>query len=127
MISAFQYMNCNKALTLITIGMKKLAVILLLFISFQGWSQSERPKLVVGIVVDQMRQDYLYRYWNQFSDDGFKRLTGQGFMLKNAHYNYIPTNTGPGHAAIYSGTTPAFNGIIKIIQEIRKYLIKNIE
>jgi predicted AlkP superfamily pyrophosphatase or phosphodiesterase len=70
------------------------------------------PKLVVGIVVDQMRQEYLYRYERKFGDGGFKRLMGQGFMLKNAHYNYAPTVTGPGHASVYSGTTPAVHGIV---------------
>lgn len=70
------------------------------------------PKLVVGIVVDQMRQEYLYRYERKFGDGGFKRLMSQGFMLKNGHYNYVPTYTGPGHASVYSGTTPSVHGII---------------
>lgn len=73
---------------------------------------NERPKLVVGIVVDQMRQEYLYRYHDKFGDAGFKRMINEGFMLKNAHYNYSPTVTGPGHASIYTGTTPAIHGII---------------
>ena len=71
-----------------------------------------RPKLVVGIVVDQMRQEYLYRYEPKFGEGGFKRLMNEGFMLSNAHYNFIPTYTGPGHASIYTGTTPAIHGII---------------
>ncbi|WPP48173.1 alkaline phosphatase PafA [Catalinimonas niigatensis] len=73
---------------------------------------SQRPKLVVGIVVDQMRQEYLLRFYNQFGEDGFKRLMNKGFMARNAHYNYIPTYTGPGHASVYTGTTPATHGII---------------
>jgi predicted AlkP superfamily pyrophosphatase or phosphodiesterase len=72
----------------------------------------EQPKLVVGIVVDQMRQEYLYRFNSKYSAGGFKRLMGEGFVLKNAHYNYAPTYTGPGHASIYAGTTPANHGII---------------
>jgi predicted AlkP superfamily pyrophosphatase or phosphodiesterase len=72
----------------------------------------ERPKLVVGVVVDQMRHEYLYRFYNKYGDGGFKRLMGDGFVLKNAHYNYAPTYTGPGHASVYSGTTPAIHGII---------------
>jgi predicted AlkP superfamily pyrophosphatase or phosphodiesterase len=72
----------------------------------------ERPKLVVGIVVDQMRQEYLYRFDSKFGKGGFKRITGEGFMLKNAHYNYVPTETGPGHTSIYTGTTPAVHGIV---------------
>jgi Type I phosphodiesterase / nucleotide pyrophosphatase len=70
------------------------------------------PKLIIGIVVDQMRYDYLYRYWDQYSERGFKRLLREGFSCENTHYNYMPTYTAPGHAAIYTGTTPAINGII---------------
>jgi predicted AlkP superfamily pyrophosphatase or phosphodiesterase len=73
---------------------------------------TSRPKLVVGIVVDQMRQEYLSRYYSKFSDGGFKRLLRDGFENKNTHYNYIPTKTAPGHAAIFTGTTPSLHGII---------------
>lgn len=72
----------------------------------------QKPKLVVGIVVDQMRQDYLLRFSDKFQDGGFKRLVDQGFQFKNAHYNYVPTYTAPGHASIYTGTTPAYHGIV---------------
>ena len=71
-----------------------------------------RPKLVVGIVVDQMRYDYLYRYWSKFGRGGFRRLLGEGFSFENTHYNYVPTYTGPGHACIYTGATPSANGIV---------------
>ncbi len=70
------------------------------------------PKLVVGIVVDQMRYDYLTRFYNQFGDDGFKRLVEEGFNCKNNHFNYAPTSTGPGHTSVYTGTTPSVHGII---------------
>ncbi len=70
------------------------------------------PKLVVGIVIDQMRQEYLYRFYDTFGEGGFKRMMAQGFMATNMHYNYAPTYTGPGHASIYTGTTPAIHGII---------------
>jgi predicted AlkP superfamily pyrophosphatase or phosphodiesterase len=70
------------------------------------------PKLVVGITVDQMRQEYLYRYASKFGEGGFKRFMNKGFMLQNAHYNYMPTYTGAGHASIYTGTTPSIHGII---------------
>lgn len=73
---------------------------------------AQQPKLVVGIVIDQMRQDYLYRYWQRFSDSGFKRVVNGGYMFENAHFNYVPTYTGPGHASIYTGTTPAIHGIV---------------
>lgn len=71
-----------------------------------------RPKLVVGIVVDQMRYDYLYRYWDKFGSGGFRRLLGQGFSYASCHYNYVPTYTGPGHSSVYTGTTPANHGIV---------------
>ena len=95
--------------------MKRFASILffLIFTSLTfAQNTPARPKLVVGIVVDQMRQEYLYRFESKLGKGGFKRLMGEGFMLKNAHYNYVPTYTGPGHASIYTGSTPAIHGII---------------
>lgn len=74
--------------------------------------ESMQPKLVVGIIVYQMRYDYLSKYFNKFSPDGFKKLLAQGFNCKNTNFNYAPTYTGPGHASIYTGTTPEFHGII---------------
>lgn len=71
-----------------------------------------KPKLVVGLVVDQMRYDYLTRFWDHFGDGGFKRLANEGFNCKNNHFNYAPTYTGPGHASVYTGTTPSMHGII---------------
>lgn len=85
---------------------------LLYLLSFSVFSQTQKPKLVVGIVVDQMRQDYIYRFAPKFGNGGFKRLMQDGFMARNAHYNYVPTYTGPGHASIFTGATPAVHGII---------------
>ena len=62
--------------------------------------------------MDQMRYDYLTRFWDQYGEGGFKRLVNQGFNCKNHHFNYAPTSTGPGHASVYTGTTPATHGII---------------
>ncbi len=73
---------------------------------------AQSPKLVVGIVVDQMRYDYLTRFWDQYGEGGFKRMVNEGFNGKNHHYNYAPTSTGPGHASVYTGTFPAMHGII---------------
>lgn len=92
-----------------------ITLVLLLIANFsiaQNVAPVDPPRLVVGIVVDQMRQEYLYRYYPKFGDDGFKRLINEGFMLRNAHYNYAPTVTGPGHASVYTGTTPSLHGII---------------
>ncbi|RNA61795.1 alkaline phosphatase family protein [Chryseobacterium nematophagum] len=74
-------------------------------------TQLERPKLVVGLVVDQMRWDYLYRYYNKYGNDGFKRLLNTGYSLNNVHINYIPTVTALGHTCIYTGSVPAIHGI----------------
>jgi len=91
-----------------------LALFALLFVVNFAFAQTpaERPKLVVGIVVDQMRYDYLYRYWDKYSNGGFKRLITQGFNCRNNHYPYAFTETGPGHATIYTGTTPSVHGIV---------------
>jgi arylsulfatase A-like enzyme len=70
------------------------------------------PKLLVGIMVDQMRPDYLTRFANDFGPDGFNRLRREGMECRNTHYNYIPTVTGPGHSSVYTGTTPRYHGII---------------
>jgi predicted AlkP superfamily pyrophosphatase or phosphodiesterase len=72
----------------------------------------ERPKLVVGLVIDQMRWDYLYRYYNLYTEDGgFKRLIRQGFSCDNAMIPYVPTVTACGHTSIYTGSIPAIDGI----------------
>jgi predicted AlkP superfamily pyrophosphatase or phosphodiesterase len=70
-----------------------------------------RPKLVVGIVIDQMRWDYLYRYYDKYSDGGFRRLLSEGFSFENAMINYIPSFTAVGHSTIYTGSVPSIHGI----------------
>ena len=74
-------------------------------------TQLERPKLVVGIVVDQMRWDYLYRYYNKYENGGFKRLLKDGFSCENTMINYIPTVTAIGHTSIFTGSVPSLHGI----------------
>ena len=71
----------------------------------------ERPKLVVGFVVDQMRWDYLYHYYEDYRSDGLRRLLDEGFSYANTLINYVPTVTAIGHASIYTGSTPALHGI----------------
>lgn len=80
--------------------------------SAQKSSAPDKPKLVVGIVIDQMRYDYIWRFWDLYGDGGFKKLVNDGFLCRNTHYNYFLTTTAPGHASIYTGTTPAIHGII---------------
>ena len=91
--------------------MKKL-LCFFIFILVMNLQAQDRPKLVVGIVVDQMKMDYLYRFSSDFTNDGFKRLMNNGYVFHNMNYNYMPTFTAPGHASIYSGTTPSIHGIV---------------
>ncbi len=71
-----------------------------------------RPKLVVGLVIDQMRWDYLYRYYDRFGKNGFRRIMNGGFNCENTFMNFLPTYTAAGHCGIYTGSVPAINGII---------------
>ncbi|HNQ11724.1 MAG TPA: alkaline phosphatase family protein [Bacteroidia bacterium] len=75
-------------------------------------TQNSKPKLVVGIVVDQLRADYLYRFNSRFTHHGFKRMINDGFVCYNTFYTHMPTHTGPGHASIFTGASPSLHGII---------------
>lgn len=77
----------------------------------QPANKVKRPKLVVGIVIDQMRWDYLYRYYSRYTDDGFKRLMNEGYNCQNTFINYLPSFTAPGHACVYTGSVPSIHGI----------------
>lgn len=101
---------------------KHLSVLLVLMIIIFTTSQTvaqqsnsniQRPKLVVGIVIDQMRWDYLYRYYNIYkTDGGFKRFLSEGFTCENTFIPYTPTVTAAGHTCIYTGSVPAIHGIV---------------
>ena len=71
----------------------------------------QRPKLVVGIVIDQMRWDYLYRYQKRYTDSGFMRLLNEGFSCENTVIPYVPSVTAIGHTCIYTGSVPSIHGI----------------
>lgn len=71
-----------------------------------------KPKLIIGIVIDQMRVDFLYRYYSKYCQGGFKRLMTKGFNNRNTHYPYVPTVTAAGHSCIFTGTIPAINGMV---------------
>lgn len=76
-------------------------------------ADAARPKLVVGLVVDQMRWDFLYRYSDRYKENGgFKRLLNQGFSNENTLIPYTPTITACGHTCIYTGSVPALHGIM---------------
>ncbi|MBR5929745.1 MAG: alkaline phosphatase family protein [Prevotella sp.] len=83
---------------------------MMLLVSVAAFSQ-DRPKLVVGIVVDQMRWDYLYRYYDEYGEGGFKRLMNEGFNCENCQINYIPSITAIGHTSVFTGSVPSIHGI----------------
>lgn len=91
------------------------------FLAFAAFAQKssaptapglQRPRLVVGIVIDQMRWDYLYRFQPLFRNNGgFKRMMGDGFSCDNTLIPYAPTVTACGHTCVYTGSVPAVHGI----------------
>ena len=92
-----------------------LAAIIFSLNSFSAFSQSklnDNPKIVVGIVVDQMGYGLLHKFKSKYGEKGFNRLINEGFNFENHNFNYIPTVTAAGHASIYTGTTPRDHGII---------------
>lgn len=106
---------------------------LLIFVSFSYSSiaqkrnriPSQKPKLIIGIVIDGMRYDYIYRYWNNFKDNGFKKLINEGTFCKNANYNYLFTQSSVGYATISTGAMPSSHGIIanKLYQRSKGKLV----
>jgi len=75
-------------------------------------STQTRPRLVLLIVVDQFRYDYLERFHDLFAQNGIGRLMREGASWANADYDHAPTKTAPGHATIMTGTWPSEHGII---------------
>ncbi|MFM7006216.1 MAG: alkaline phosphatase family protein [Flavobacteriales bacterium] len=94
--------------------MKNTALLVFLFAYVFGIQAqtSKTPKIVVGVVIDQMCYDYLYRFEHLYTTGGFNRLLTKGTNCRNTQYNYVPTYTAPGHASIYTGTTPSNHGIV---------------
>ncbi len=86
------------------------AFFMFLYVSM-AQAQVQRPKLVVGLMIDQMRYEYLYRFADRYGNDGFKRLLGEGFSCENTIINYVPTYTAVGHSSVYTGSVPAIHGI----------------
>ena len=71
----------------------------------------QRPKLVVGIVDDQMRWDYLYRYQKRYTEGGFRRMLSEGYTCEHIALPYVPSVTAIGHTCIYTGSVPSIHGI----------------
>lgn len=89
-----------------------LSITILIYSCEKRDKKNQKPTLVVGIVVDQMRYDYLTKYADRYGEHGFKKLLNEGFSLTNAHFNHLGTYTAVGHASAYTGTTPSDHGII---------------
>ena len=98
--------------------MRYFLISIILVFSIKTYSQkvanfpSEKPKIVIGIVIDQMRYDYIFKYWDKYENNGFKRLINEGSFCKNANFNYMFTNSNSGFATISTGANPSANGII---------------
>jgi predicted AlkP superfamily pyrophosphatase or phosphodiesterase len=95
--------------------MKKCPLFLLIVLLSANLSQAQstaKPKLVIGLMVDQMRWDFLYKYSDRYSTGGFRRLLREGFSCENAMINYTPSYTAAGHASVYTGSVPSLNGIM---------------
>ena len=65
---------------------------------------SKHPKILVSVVVDQMKYEYVDRFWDEFGEKGIKKLVNEGIFCRNTHYNYIPTYTGLWNASIFTDT-----------------------
>jgi predicted AlkP superfamily pyrophosphatase or phosphodiesterase len=97
----------------------KSIICIIAIVMFANWASAQKkvvsihakPKLVVGLVIDQMRYDYLQRYITKMGNNGFKKIIANGYDFANTNLNYIPSVTGCGHASIYTGSVPALNGI----------------
>ncbi len=92
--------------------LRSLLLLVAFVVGFRSLPAAEPIRLVVPILVDQLRYDYLERFYDHFGEGGFKRLLAGGAFLTQAHYDYCPTVTGPGHASFLSGSPPSINGII---------------
>jgi predicted AlkP superfamily pyrophosphatase or phosphodiesterase len=71
----------------------------------------DRPKLIVGIIVEQLRFDQIEKFRDRFSENGIKKLINEGTSFRNANYDYLLTQSAPGYSTISTGTEPAFHGI----------------
>src|SRR5690606_22044850 len=96
--------------------LRTLLVLLLISVSYAGFgqfkTQEPKPKLVVGVVVDQMRWDYLHKFKDRYVEGGFKRMLREGFSCENTQIDYAPTVTAIGHSTSFTGSVPAITGII---------------
>jgi hypothetical protein len=83
-----------------------------LSISASASAYNGHPKLVVVIVIDQFRGDYLERYRDQFGDGGFRLLLDHGAYFTDCNYNYANTRTAPGHSTLFTGAYTNGHGLV---------------
>ena len=97
--------------------MKRYATIVLLILFFlklsgQGaYLPPDKPKLIIGIVVEEMNFDQLEKFHDRLGENGIKKLINEGTYYKNASYDYMLTQSAPGHATIATGAEPSVHGI----------------
>ncbi|NJM14304.1 MAG: hypothetical protein HC896_01985 [Bacteroidales bacterium] len=97
---------------------KTLALAVLFFFGLASYAKdelkipSEKPKLIIGIYIEQMRYNFLYKYWDKFEKDGFKRLVTQGTLCRNVSVSYLHTQNASGCATIATGCNPSGHGIV---------------
>jgi arylsulfatase A-like enzyme len=89
-----------------------LALVLLLGSPVFGSAYNAHPKLIVILIVDQMRGDFLSRWQNDFGDGGFRLLTEHGAVFTDCNYDYASTHTSPGHSSIMSGAYVNGHGVV---------------
>jgi predicted AlkP superfamily pyrophosphatase or phosphodiesterase len=92
------------------------AIIILLSVLTKLSGQSaylppDKPRLVIGIVVEQLKYDQLEKFRDRLGENGIKRLLNEGTYFKNAQFEYMLTQSAPGHATISTGAEPSFHGI----------------
>ena len=97
--------------------LKFFSLLMLLFLPAGLKAQSpdrippEKPRLIITMVVDQMRYDFISRYWDKFGENGIRKLVGSGTFCKNASFSYLVNETAVGQATIATGAVPADHGI----------------
>ena len=97
---------CHRGLAL-----SALALLCLIPAAFAS-AYNARPKLVVVIVIDQFRGDYLERYREQFGEGGFRVFLDRGANFTDCNYDYANTRTAPGHATLFTGSYSSGHGIV---------------
>ncbi|HUX59598.1 MAG TPA: alkaline phosphatase family protein [Bacteroidales bacterium] len=89
-------------------------LLILVFFKLSGqgaYLPPEKPRLVIGIVVEQLKYDQLEKFRDKLGENGIKRLINEGTYFKNASFEYMLTQSAPGHATISTGAEPSYHGI----------------